>query len=80
MATRPRAVRLQPRSYDLLQREATRRGTDPDALAEELVRAQLGGAGNGDPGDTLAGLPDLPGHRRLRPAREARRDLEQRDA
>jgi hypothetical protein len=84
MATRPRAVRLQATSYELLQREARRRGIDPDALADELVRTKLEGVANGDLDAALAGLaelraglPDIDG---VALAREARRDLEQRGA
>lgn len=57
---------------------------DPDALADELVRAKLGGAANGDLDSAVAGLaelrgglPDIDG---VALAREARRDLEQRGA
>jgi hypothetical protein len=76
-------VRLQASSYELLQREATRRGIDPDALADELVRAKLGVAnGNleaalGGLAELRAGLPDIDG---VALAREARCDLEQRGA
>lgn len=84
MATRPRAVRLQATSYDLLQREARRRGMDPDALADELVRARLGGGSNGDLDSALAGLAELRAGLSdidgVALAREARRDLEQRGA
>lgn len=84
MATRPRTIRLTPGSYDLLKREATRRGKEPDALAEELLRADLGG----EPGDALdaalvqlaefrAGLPEIDG---IELARAARNELEARDA
>lgn len=61
-----------------------RRGIDPDALADELVRTKLEAVANGDLDAALAGLaelraslPDIDG---VALAREARRDLEQRDA
>ncbi len=68
-------------SYDLLLQEASRRGVEPDALADELVRADLG-AGAGDLESALAGLvelrarlPDIDG---VMLAREARTELERR--
>lgn len=45
MATRPRTIELQPDAYDLVVREADRRGVEPDALVDELVRSNLGPAG-----------------------------------
>lgn len=41
MATRFRAIHLQPDAYELLAREAARRGVEPDQLADELVRNDL---------------------------------------
>jgi hypothetical protein len=78
-----RAIHLPQASYDLLRREANRRGVQPDALADELVRADLG-QGNGDLDRALAGLAEL--RERLPPidgvalAREARAELERRGA
>ena len=84
MATRPRTVRLQAASYDLLEQEARRRGMEPDALAEELLRADLEGAPSDDLEAALAGLHELraglPEIDGVALAREARRDLDQRDA
>lgn len=84
MATHPRTVRLTPASYDLLEQEARRRGTQPDALAEELLRADLARAEAGDLETALvglaelrAGLPEIDG---VGLAREARRELEARGA
>jgi hypothetical protein len=81
MATRERTVRLPQASYDLLLQEASRRGVEPDALADELVRTDLG-AITGDLEGALAGLaelrtrlPDIDG---VTLAREARAELEQR--
>jgi hypothetical protein len=66
MATRDCTVRLQRDAYDLLLREAARRGVEPDALAAELVRADLGPAARGDLDAALdalsefrAGLPPI---------------------
>jgi hypothetical protein len=81
MATRERTIRLPQASYDLLLQEASRRGVEPDALADELVRADLGGSA-GDLESALAGLvelrtrlPDIDG---VVLAREARTELERR--
>ena len=41
MATRDHIVRLTPEAYDRLESEAGRRGVAPDALAEELLAAEL---------------------------------------
>jgi hypothetical protein len=78
MATRERTVRLPHASYDLLLQEANRRGVEPDARADELVRADLT-ASTGDLESALAGLSEL--RRRLPDidgvvlAREARTEL-----
>jgi hypothetical protein len=81
MATRERTVRLPQASYDLLLQEASRRGVEPNALADELVRAALG-ASTADLESALAGLaelrtrlPDIDG---VVLAREARTELERR--
>ncbi len=81
MATSERTVRLPQASYDLLLREASRRGVEPDALADELVRADLG-ASAGDLESAITGLaelrtrlPDIDG---VALAREARTELEHR--
>ena len=42
MATSRRTIKLQPDVYDLVVREAERRGVEPDALVDELVRTDLG--------------------------------------
>ena len=41
MATRDRVIHLTPDSYERLEREAGRRGVNPDALADELLAAEL---------------------------------------
>lgn len=83
MATRPRNIRLTPDSYALLEREARRRGTQPDALADELLRADLGGPTDGLD-VALAGLAELrerlPEIDGVALARGARRELEDRGA
>jgi hypothetical protein len=81
MATRARRIRLTPASYELLEQEARRRGTEPDALADELLRADLGGSPD-ELDASLTGLAEL----RTRVgdvdgvalARDARRELEDR--
>jgi hypothetical protein len=42
MVTSPRTIKLQPDAYDLVVREAERRGVEPDALVDEIVRARRG--------------------------------------
>jgi hypothetical protein len=54
MATR--TIHLPESSYALLSAEAQRRGLDPDALADELVRADLAA---GSEQDLEAALTDL---------------------
>jgi hypothetical protein len=83
MATRARTIRLPKTSYELLQQEANRRGIEPDALADELLRTDLG-ASTGDLQSALAGLAELrtrlPSIDGLALAREARTELEHRGA
>jgi hypothetical protein len=78
-----RAIHLPQASYDLLQHEASRRGVQPDALADELVRTNLAGE-RGDMQGALAGLAEL---RRRLPhidgvtlAHDARAKLDRRSA
>jgi len=80
MATR--TIHLPESSYALLTAEAQRRGLDPDALADELVRADLATHGEQDLEMTLkslaefrATLPEIDG---IVLARDARKQLEQR--
>jgi hypothetical protein len=80
MATR--TIHLPESSYALLSAEAQRRGLDPDALADELVRTDLAAHGEQNLETTLkslaefrAGLPEIDG---LVLARDARAQLEQR--
>ncbi len=83
MATSERTIRLPQASYDLLLQEANRRGVEPDALADELVRTDLG-ASTGDLQGALAGLAQLrtklPNIDGVALARQARTELEHRSA
>jgi hypothetical protein len=84
MATRDRTVQLQQDAYDLLVREAERRGVAPEALADELVRADLGGPGRADTAAALDALAEfraeLPPTDAVTLVREARAELEARGA
>ncbi len=83
MATRERTIRLPQASYDLLLQEANRRGVEPDALADELVRTDLG-ASTGDLQSALVGLAELRAKLSdidgVTLARDARTELEHRGA
>ncbi len=80
MATR--TIHLPESSYALLSAEARRRGVDPDALADELVRADLAAHGEQDLETTLKSLAEfrtrLPEIDGIVLARDARTQLEQR--
>ena len=58
MATRDRVIHVTPDAYDRLEREAGRRGVQPDALADELLAAELAPA-QSDLDSILADLADL---------------------
>ena len=58
MATTRRTIELQPNAYDVVVREAERRGVEPDALVDELVRTDLG-QGSGDLNVALDALADF---------------------
>lgn len=82
MATR--TVHLQEASYALLEAEARRRGIDPDALVDALVRADLSAPGEsgedlesvlGDLAELRDELPEIDG---VVLARDARAQLERR--
>jgi hypothetical protein len=83
MAADPNSIRLRGASYELLPREAKRRGVEPDALADDLLYADLGGK-SGDLETALAGLGDLrttlPEVDGVALAREARIEAERRSA
>jgi hypothetical protein len=77
-----RTIHLPESSYALLSTEAQRRGLDPDALADELLRTDLGTGDGQDLDATLqslaelrARLPEIDG---VVLARDARAQLEQR--
>jgi len=80
MATR--TIHLPESSYALLSAEAQRRGLDPDALADELVRADLTAGSEQDLEAALKGLAEfratLPEIDGIVLARDARAQLEQR--
>lgn len=80
MATR--TIHLPESSYALLTAEAQRRGVEPDALADELVRADLAAHREPDLETTLKSLADfrttLPEIDGIALARDARTQLEQR--
>jgi hypothetical protein len=57
MATR--TIHLPESAYALLSAEARRRGLDPDALADELVRSDLAAHGERDLEATLKSLAEL---------------------
>ena len=84
MATSPRTIELKPDSYELVVREAERRGVEPDALVDELVRTDLGRHGNGDLDAALDALAefraDLPPIDAVALVREGRDALEARSA
>jgi hypothetical protein len=56
MVAPDRTVQLQQDTYDLLARAAARRGIEPEALADQLLRADLATAG---PDDVEAALDAL---------------------
>lgn len=84
MAAHPRNIRLTQTSYELLMREARRRGVEPDFLADELLRSDLSGGESGDLDRALSGLAELrnglPNVDAVALTRAARDDLERRSA
>lgn len=82
MATRDRVIHVTPDAYDRLQREAGRRGVQPDELADELLAAELAPASS-DLDSILADLADVRSRVRapvdaVAVVREGREELEQR--
>lgn len=77
-----RTIHLQESSYALLYAEAQRRGLDPDALADQLVRADLAVPGEQNLEATLKDLAEfreeLPEIDGVVLARDARAQLERR--
>lgn len=77
MATRDRVIKLPDDAYELLRLEATRRGVEPDALAESLLREDLMQARWDGFDDALVGLaalrarlPEIDGVALVRAARD----------
>jgi hypothetical protein len=82
MATRDRVIHVTPDAYDRLEREAGRRGVQPDALADELLAAELAPA-HSDLDSILTDLAEIRGRVRgpvdaVATVREGREELEQR--
>jgi hypothetical protein len=82
MATRDRVIHVTPDAYDRLEREAGRRGVPPDALADELLAAELAPA-KSDLESVLAGLAEIRGRVRgpidaVAVVRQGRDELERR--
>jgi hypothetical protein len=84
MAARPHTIELQPDAFDLVTREAARRGVSPDQVVEEIIRTDLAMTRRGDldaalrrAADLRLTLPRLDG---VALAREARDELEARSA
>lgn len=83
MAVRSHTIELAPDAFDLVSREAQRRGVSPDQVVEEIIRTDLA-VTKGDLLSALRGAADLratlPRLDGLALAREARADLEARGA
>jgi len=84
MAAADRTVQLQQDAYDLLVKEAARRGVEPEALADELLRADLAAAERRDQEAALDALAEfragLPPADAVALVREGRAELEARHA
>jgi len=83
MATRDRVIHITPDAYDRLEREAGRRGVQPDQLANELLATEFASS-DFDWDAALAELAEVRGRMRGGPddavalVREGREELEQR--
>ncbi len=84
MALRSHTIELAPDAFDLVSREAERRGVSPDQLVEQIIRTDLAVTDGGALDAALRRMADL---RSTLPrldgvvlAREARADLEARGA
>lgn len=83
MAVRSHTIELAPDAFDLVSREAQRRGVSPGQVVEEIIRADLTAAESDllaavlRVSDVRSSLPTLDG---IGLAREARADLEARGA
>lgn len=82
MATRAKTIQVSDDAYELLRVEAARRGLEPDALAERLLREDLAPAPWEGFDDALSALAELRGHLPeidgVVLARDARAELEAR--
>lgn len=67
MAAEPYTIRVGEQAFELLEREARRRGVGPDELADELLRTDLSGA----PVERTAALAALADLRATLPALDA---------
>jgi hypothetical protein len=84
MASRPHTIELKPDAFELVSREAERRGVSPDQVVEEIIRTDLAVVHGGDLDGALrraatlrSTLPRVNG---VVLAREARADLQARGA
>ena len=82
MATRDRVIHVTPDAYDRLKKEAGRRGVQPDALADELLAAELAPS-HSDLDSILTDLAEIRGRVRgsvdaVAVVRMGREELEQR--
>jgi hypothetical protein len=84
MVAADRTVQLQQDAYDLLVKEAARRGVEPEALADELLRADLVAAERRDHAAALDALAEfragLPPADAVVLVREGRAELDARSA
>jgi hypothetical protein len=84
MASRAHTIELQADAFDLVNREAQRRGVSPDQVVEEIVRRGLAVVHGGDLDAALRRAAELrstlPSRDGVALAREARADLEARCA
>jgi hypothetical protein len=83
MPTQNPSVHLTPRIYELLTKEAERRGVDPEVLVDELLQIELGST-DAEWDEALADLASLravlPNLDSVVEARASRDELEQRRA
>jgi hypothetical protein len=84
MASRPHTIELHRDAFDLVSREAERRGVTPDQVVEEIIRSDLAVIHRGDLDPVLRRAADLrttlPRFDGVVLAREARADLQARGA
>jgi hypothetical protein len=84
VASRAHTIELQADAYDLVSREAQRRGVSPDQIVEEIIRTDLAVLHGSDLDATLGRAAELRSTLPLMDgvafARAARADLEARGA